>query len=48
MNAYVGVSLKFTDYLTGSATYNFTNSDSDYVGSNYDRNRFTLGLSAEF
>jgi hypothetical protein len=48
INAYVGVSLKFTDYLTGSATYNFTNSDSDYVGSNYDRNRFTLGLSAEF
>ena len=47
-NAYIGVSVKFNDYLTGTASYNYTNSDSDFVGSTYDRNRISLGLSAEF
>lgn len=48
VNAYVGVSMKFTDYLTGSLTYNYTNSDSDFSNRDYDRNRVTVGVHAEF
>lgn len=48
LNAYIGVSLKFNDYLTGTASYNYTNSSSDFPENDYDRNRFTLGVSAEF
>lgn len=48
VNAYIGASLKLTEILTGSLTYNFTNADSDLVGRSYDRSRITLGLSAEF
>lgn len=48
VNAYIGASLKLTEILTGSLTYNFTNSDSDIGGRDYDRNRITVGLRAEF
>lgn len=48
VNAYIGASLKFTDYLFGTVTYNFTNSDSDASGRDYDRNRVSVGLRAEF
>ncbi|MBK1828559.1 hypothetical protein [Haloferula rosea] len=47
-NAYVGVSVKFTDYLYGTLSYNYTDSTSDFIGYNYDRNRVSLGLRAEF
>lgn len=47
-NAYVGVSLKFTEYLYGTLTYNFENSTSDVLSRDYDRNRISLGLRAEF
>ncbi len=47
-NAYIGLSMKINDYLTGTATYNFTNSSSDINGRDYDRNRFSVGVSAEF
>jgi len=47
-NAYLGVSMKFNDYLTGTATSNLTNSSSDFADQDYDRNRFSLGVSAEF
>ena len=47
-NAYIGVSMKFTDYLTGTLTYNFTNSSSDIPNRDYDRNRISVGLRAEF
>jgi len=48
INAYIGLSVKLTDYLYGSATYNHTTSDSDLFGGEYDRNRFSVGLRAEF
>ncbi len=48
INLSLGCSLKFTDYLTGTATYNYTNSSSDIAGRNYNRHRISLGLSAEF
>jgi len=48
INAYIGVSVKFNEHLTGTASYNFTDSSSDLAGSTYQRNRISLGLSAEF
>ena len=48
VNAYIGASLKFNEILTGSLTYNFTDSNSDFANRDYDRNRITVGLSAEF
>lgn len=48
VNSNIGVSVKFNDYLTGTVSYNYTNSSSDIPGRDYDRNRITLGLSAEF
>jgi hypothetical protein len=48
VNAYIGTSLKLTEYLYGTLTYNFTDSDSDVFGRDYDRNRISVGLRAEF
>ncbi len=48
INAYLGLSVKFTDYLSGTVTYNFTNSSSDVDGRDYDRNRISVGVRAEF
>lgn len=48
INAYIGLSIKFNDYLTGTASYNFTDSSSDISTRDYDRNRISVGVSAEF
>lgn len=48
VSAYIGVSLKFTDYLLGDLTYTYTDSSSDLFGNDYDRNRVNVGLRAEF
>lgn len=48
LNAYVGASLKLTEYLDGTISYNFTDSDSDIPNRSYDRNRISVGLKAEF
>lgn len=48
VNAYIGLSMKFTDYLTGTLTYNFTHSSSDFAKGDYDRNRVSVGVRAEF
>lgn len=47
-NAYIGMSVKFNDYLTGTASYNYTYSDSDFANEQYSRNRINVGVSAEF
>lgn len=47
-NAYIGLSVRFTDYLFGTLSYNYTDSSSDFLGYNYDRNRVSVGLRAEF
>lgn len=47
-NAYIGASIKFTEFLYGTLTYNFTDSDSDVLNRTYDRNRVSVGLRAEF
>jgi hypothetical protein len=48
INAYIGVSYRFNNFLTASASYNFTDSSSDFANRDYDRNRISLGVSAEF
>jgi long-subunit fatty acid transport protein len=49
VNAYIGLSVKFNDYLTGTASYNYTHSTSEFPDQDdYDRNRISLGVSAEF
>ncbi|MEX1114384.1 MAG: outer membrane beta-barrel protein [Akkermansiaceae bacterium] len=48
LNLYIGVSMKINDFLTGTASYNFTDSSSDLAGREYDRNRISVGVSAEF
>ena len=48
INAYIGASLKFNDYLTGSLSYNYTHSTSDTPNQTYNRSRISLGLSSEF
>lgn len=47
-NAYIGLSVKFTDYLTGTVSYNFTDSSSDFNTGDYERNRISVGVRAEF
>ena len=48
VNAYIGLSMRFTDILTGTLSYNYTHQSSDFVGQDYDRNRISVGVSAEF
>lgn len=47
-NLSIGATMKLTDYLYGSVSYNYTKSDSDFFLQTYDRNRVSVGLSAEF
>jgi hypothetical protein len=47
-NAYIGMSVKFTEMLYGTLSYNYTDSSSDFAGQSYDRNRVNVGLRAEF
>jgi len=48
LNVYLGFSLKFTDNLYGTVSYNYTNSNSDFQNEDYDRNRVSLGVRYEF
>jgi hypothetical protein len=47
INLYIGVSLKLTENLYTSLSYNYTDSSSDLRG-DYDRNRVNLGVRFEF
>lgn len=48
INAYIGISVRFNDFLTGMVSYNFTDSSSDEDLNDYNRNRISIGVSAEF
>ena len=48
INAYIGLSMKINDYLTGTLSYNYTHQDSDFAGETYNRNRVSIGVSTEF
>jgi hypothetical protein len=42
------MSMQLNDWLYANASYNFTNSDSDILNRDYDRNRISVGMRAEF
>jgi hypothetical protein len=44
----VGLSVKFTDMLYGTVSYNYTDSESDFPDQSYNRNRISVGVRAEF
>lgn len=48
INAHIGISYRFNDFMSATASYNYTDSSSDFVGRDYDRNRISIGVSAEF
>ncbi|MBM3862570.1 MAG: hypothetical protein FJ385_01265 [Verrucomicrobia bacterium] len=48
INLSLGLTAKFTEFIYGTLTYTYTNADSDFRGTNYDRNRISIGISAEF
>lgn len=48
VNAYIGLSMKFTQRFSGTLSYNYTDSNSDFIGYSYDRSRVSLGVRAEF
>ncbi len=48
VNGYIGLSVKINEFISGNASYNYTHSSSDLVGGDYDRNRISIGVSAEF
>lgn len=49
-NGFIGASYRFTDMLTGNVSYTYTDSTADapISGRDYDRNRFSVGVSAHF
>jgi opacity protein-like surface antigen len=48
VNLYMGLSVKFTDNLFGTLSYNYTDSSSDLDTQDYDRSRVNLGVRYEF
>jgi hypothetical protein len=48
LNAFVGFNLNMTDNLVFNGRYNFETLGSDVSGRDYDRNRFSLGVSTTF
>jgi len=48
INAFIGFSVRFNNYLVGTLSYNFTDSISDLAIRDYQRNRISVGITAEF
>lgn len=48
VNAYISLSVRFNDIVTGMVSYNHTDSSSSDDRRDYDRNRISVGVSAEF
>ena len=49
LNAYIGMSIKLTDFLYGNLNYTYSQAISDIADyREYDRNRVSVGVSAEF
>lgn len=48
ISAYIGLSYRFTDVVFGTLSYSHTNSSSDLSGRDYNRNRISMGVRAEF
>jgi hypothetical protein len=47
-NGYIGVSMKINEMLTASLSYNYTDSSSDFANQTFERNRISIGVSAQF
>lgn len=48
INAYIGFNLALTDSLSLNGRYNYTDFSSDIDNADYQRNRFSLGVSTTF
>lgn len=48
VNLYVGMSMRLNEWLYAQASYNYTDSSSDLQRRDYDRNRVSVGMRAEF
>ncbi len=48
LNAYIGFALRITETIEASCSYNYTDSDSDLTGRDYDRGRISIGVNAVF
>lgn len=48
LNLYIGCSLQLSDNVYATASYNWTDSDSDIAGRNYQRNHASLGIAMTF
>lgn len=48
INASIGLSIRFNDIVTAMVSYNYTDSSSNDDRRDYDRNRISVGVSAEF
>lgn len=47
-NFDIGASLMITDNISGRISFNHTISDSDFILRDYDRNRVSIGINAQF
>lgn len=48
INVSLGISYRFTDFVFGTLYYTHTDSSSDLAGRDYNRNRVSMGVRAEF
>lgn len=48
INYTLGLGMKFSESLSGSVSYNHTTSTSDFISRDYDRNRISVGVRADF
>jgi opacity protein-like surface antigen len=48
INVYLGLVYNINEFLKADISYNYSQSDSDFPIRDYDRNRISLGISAEF
>jgi opacity protein-like surface antigen len=48
VNAYIGLTVRFNDLLSGDVSYNYTDSSSDFLNNDYNRSRISVGVRAEF
>jgi long-subunit fatty acid transport protein len=48
INVYLGLVYNINEFLKADISYNYSQSDSDFAIRDYDRNRISLGISAEF
>lgn len=48
INATLGLSYRFTDFIFGTLSYTHSDSSSDLAGRDFNRNRISVGVNAQF